>query len=257
MPVDNTIYDRLSTTWWEEDQFLNVLRSGLNPARFGYMKRILTEELGIDPQGLAVLDVGCGGGLLAEEFAELGARVTGVDPSAASLETARAHAQERGLDIEYRPAAGEELPFADASFDAVYCCDVLEHVEDVGATVREIARVLRPGGVFLYDTINRTRRSRLLMIKFAQDWEATRWAEPDLHDWDHFIRPRELESEMDSAGLEVRDRIGIAPANPLGALRAMRARARGAISFAEMGRRLRMRESRDQSALYAGYAVKR
>lgn len=257
MPVDNTIYDRLSHTWWDEDGFLNTLRSGLNPARFGYMKRILTEKLGLDPHGLAVLDVGSGGGLLAEEFAALGARVTGVDPSPASLEVARGHAAEQGLEIEYRQAIGEDLPFADASFDAVYCCDVLEHVDDVGKTVREIARVLRPGGTFLYDTINRTRRSRLLMIKMAQDWESTRWAEPDLHDWSRFIRPRELEHEMESAGLDVRDRVGIAPANPLAALRAMRDRARGAITYAEMGRRLRMRESRDISSLYAGYAVKR
>lgn len=256
MPVDNAIYDRLSDTWWEEDGFLNVLLTALNPARFGYMKRILIEELGIDPAGLEVLDVGCGGGLLAEEFAALGSRVTGVDPSAGSLETARAHALERGFEITYRQATGEELPFADASFDAAYCCDVLEHVDDVGRTVGEIARVLRPGGVFLYDTINRTRRSRLLMIKLAQDWEATRWAEPDLHDWDHFIRPDELEGDMAAAGLDVRDRVGIAPANPLAAFLAMRARARGSITYGEMGRRMRMRESRDTSALYAGYAVK-
>ena len=134
MPVDNAIYDRLSHTWWEEDGFLNVLLTALNPARFGYMKRILTEELGIDPAGMEVLDVGCGGGLLAEEFAALGSRVTGVDPSAASLETARAHARERGFAIDYQQGTGEELPFADASFDAAYCCDVLEHVDDVGRT---------------------------------------------------------------------------------------------------------------------------
>ena len=94
------------------------------------------------------------------------------------------------------------------------------------------------------------------MIKLAQDWGTTRWAEPDLHDWNHFIRPDELEGDMAAVGLDVRDRVGISPANPLAAVRAMRARARGSITYGEMGRRMRMRESRDTSALYAGYAVK-
>ncbi|MGH3006532.1 MAG: methyltransferase domain-containing protein [Gaiellaceae bacterium] len=180
-----------------------------------------------------------------------------MDPSVESLEVARAHARESGFEIDYREGFGEDLPVADASFDAVYCCDVLEHVDDVGRTVREIARVPRAGGVFLYDTINRTLRSRLLVIKLSQDWRATRWAEPDTHDWRRFIRPAELERELAAAGLDVRDRIGIAPANPLAAVLAMRDRARGAISYGEMGRRLRLRESRDTSAIYAGYALKR
>ncbi len=257
MPVDNAIYDRLSRSWWEEDgSGLAVLRTGLNRVRFGYLRRILTERLGVDPAGLEVLDVGCGGGLLAEEFAALGARVTGVDPSVDSLAVARTHARESGLAIDYREGVGEQLPLADSSFDAVYCCDVLEHVDDVGRTVREIARVLRPGGTFLYDTINRTLRSRLLVIKLSQEWRATRWAEPDTHDSSKFIRPLELERELAAAGLDARDRVGIAPANPFTAVRAMRDRARGAITYGEMGRRLRLRESRDTSGIYAGYAVK-
>src|SRR3954469_7911486 len=102
MPVDNQMYDRLSHTWWEDDGFLNVLKSALNPSRFGYMRRILTEDLGHDPKRLRILDVGCGGGLLAEEFARVGCAVTGVDPSTDSLEVARAHAREAELDIDYR-----------------------------------------------------------------------------------------------------------------------------------------------------------
>jgi 2-polyprenyl-6-hydroxyphenyl methylase / 3-demethylubiquinone-9 3-methyltransferase len=256
MPIDNAMYDRLSHTWWDETAFLNLLRSGLNPPRFGYMRRILTQELRLDPAGLEVLDVGCGGGLLAEEFAKAGCRVTGVDPSGESIAVARDHATGAGLEIDYSRAAGEELPFEDETFEVAYCCDVLEHVESVPRTTAEIARVLRPGGVFLYDTINRTTRSRLLMIKVAQDWKATAWAEPDLHDWEMFIRPPELELILAGAGFEVRDRVGIAPRSPLGALRAMRDRASGKIDYGELGRRMEMRESRDQSGLYAGYAIR-
>jgi 2-polyprenyl-6-hydroxyphenyl methylase/3-demethylubiquinone-9 3-methyltransferase len=256
MPVDNAMYDRLSHTWWEEGGFLNFLRAGVNPVRFGYMRRVLTEELGAEPAGLRVLDVGCGGGLLAEEFAGLGCEVTGVDPSRESIEVARRHASAEGLEVQYEVGTGEELPFADGSYDAVYCCDVLEHVDSVAATIAEIGRVLRPGGTFLYDTTNRTARSRLLMIKLAQDWAPTRWAEPGLHDWDMFIRPPELERHLAEHGFDVRDRTGIAPRQPIAALKAMRDRARGSIDYAEMGRRIDLRESRDQSGLYAGYAIK-
>jgi 2-polyprenyl-6-hydroxyphenyl methylase / 3-demethylubiquinone-9 3-methyltransferase len=252
MAIDNAMYDRLSHTWWEEGGFLNFLRAGVNSARFGYMKRVLAGRF----PGAGVLDVGSGGGLLAEEFARLGYSVTGIDPSAQSVAVARAHASSEGLDIEYVVGAGESLPFDDASFPVVYCCDVLEHVEDLDRVVAEVARVLEPGGLFLYDTINRTLRSWLLVIKVMQDWKATAWAEPDLHDWKMFIKPRELEASLRAAGLEPCDRVGIAASNPVGALRAMRARARGRIGMEEMAAAIALRESRDQSASYAGYALK-
>jgi 2-polyprenyl-6-hydroxyphenyl methylase / 3-demethylubiquinone-9 3-methyltransferase len=258
MPVDNQMYDRLSHTWWDEKGFLNVLRSALNPPRFGYMREVMVEKMRLDPAGLRVLDVGSGGGLLAEEFAALGCQVTGVDPSQRSLEIARAHAREAGLEIEYVSGRGEELPFEDGSFDAVYCCDVLEHVDDVPRTLRESARVVRPGGVYMYDTLNRTLRSKLVMIKLFQEWDATRCMEPALHDWRMFIKPRELEAAARAAGLEPRERVGIAPGRSKPALiRLLRKRRRGELSYGEFGRALRMKVSRDQSSLYAGYAVKR
>jgi 2-polyprenyl-6-hydroxyphenyl methylase/3-demethylubiquinone-9 3-methyltransferase len=256
VPVDNTIYDRLGERWWDEDGFLYLLRSGLNPARVGYIRRVLVQELGRTPAGLRVLDIGCGGGLLAEEIAGLGCAVTGVDPSEVSLRTAREHARAAGLQIRYLAGRAEALPLEDGAFDAVCCCDVLEHVDDVGATVAEIARVLAPGGAFLYDTINRTWRSRLTLITLAQDCPLTRWAEPDLHDWRRFIRPAELERELVRAGLRPGDQTGLAPANPARALKATIDRARGRIGYAEMGRRLELRESRDRSAVYAGYALR-
>jgi 2-polyprenyl-6-hydroxyphenyl methylase/3-demethylubiquinone-9 3-methyltransferase len=258
VPVDNQLYDRLAATWWNEDSVLSLLRTSMNPARFGYMRRVLVEELGLDPQGKDTLDIGAGGGLLAEEFARLGCRVTGIDPSAESVETARAHAQAEGLAIEYTVGVGEELPFADASFDIAYCCDVLEHVDDLQQVVCETARVLKPGGVYMYDTINRTRRSRLVVIKLMQEWRSTALMEPDLHDWDMFIKPAELDAALDHAGLESRGRVGLGPArNPVALLRDMRRRAQGRMTFGEFGARNKFRELRDQSLLYAGYALKR
>lgn len=256
MPIDNQLYDRFSHTWWDEDGFLNILKSGLNPARVGYLRRILNEELGLQLDGLRMLDVGCGGGILAEEFASLGCVVSGVDPSADSLQVARDHAQARGLEIDYREARAETLPFATGDFPVVYCCDVLEHVDNVSATIGEITRILSPGGVFLYDTINRTWQSNLVMIKLAQEWSATAWAEPDLHDFAMFIRPHELEAAVRAAGLEVRDRVGFGPANPLAALKAMWDRAHGKLTYSELGERLRVRETRDVSVSYGGFALK-
>ncbi len=257
MPVDNRLYDRLATTWWEEDENMALLRTGINPARFGYMHRVLTKELAVDLRGKRCLDVGCGGGLLAEEFAKRGCRVTGVDPSGPSLETARAHAAQEGLEIEYVAAAGEDIPFEDASFDFVYCCDVLEHVDSVDRTVAESARVLRPDGAYLYDTINRTRRSRLVIIKVFQEWDATRCMEDDVHDWDMFITPDELGETLQRHGLEPRGIVGLAPAaNPVALLRDLRRRRRGKITYAELGRRLKVTESRAVWGSYAGYAVR-
>ncbi len=221
MPIDNQMYDRLSATWWEDDAFLNVLKSGLNPARVGYIRRVLTEEMGLRTEGLRVLDLGCGGGLLAEEVASLGCRVTGIDPSTESLVVARAHAEQQGLEIEYLEATGENLPFEDATFLVVYCCDVLEHVNDLGRTIGEVARVSAPGAVFIYDTINRTWRSRLLMIKLAQDWSSTAWPEPEPARLRDVHPARRAGAKIKAAGLEVSDRVGFAAKNPPRALKAM------------------------------------
>jgi 2-polyprenyl-6-hydroxyphenyl methylase / 3-demethylubiquinone-9 3-methyltransferase len=256
MPVDNQLYDAMADSWWDESGFLHVLR-GLNPARFGYMRRVLVEELGIDPRGKQTLDVGCGGGLLAEEFAQFGCDVTGIDPSEKSLQTARAHARAAGLAIDYRQASGERIPFADGAFDLVFCCDVLEHVRDLRQVIAEISRVLKPGGVFFYDTINRTLKSKLVMIKLFQEWNWTSFMPPGLHDWRMFIKPDELVSLMAEHDLRNRGLTGLKPAaNPIASIRALRARKRGEISYFEAARRIDLRESRDKGILYIGYASK-
>src|SRR3712207_8879183 len=130
MPIDNDVYNRHAARWWDEDEPLNMLHGSVTPARFGYFAAVV-QRLGRDPSDLSALDIGCGGGFLAEEFARLGCRVVGVDPSTTSIETARRHAAGAGLDITYVVGAGEQLPVDDCSFDIAYCCDVLEHVSDL------------------------------------------------------------------------------------------------------------------------------
>jgi 2-polyprenyl-6-hydroxyphenyl methylase / 3-demethylubiquinone-9 3-methyltransferase len=257
MPVDNGVYDRLADTWWDEAGELHGLRTSMNPARFGYFRRVLAATLGRAVVGSTLLDVGCGGGFLAEEFARLGCRVTGVDPSLGSLDAARRHADAEGLDIEYQYGRGERLPADRAAFDVVCCCDVLEHVDDVAAVVAEIARVLRPGGVFLYDTINRTRASRLVVIKLMQEWRWSRWVPAGLHDWDRFVTPDELGRTMRDVGLLPRETVGLVPGvGPVAMLRAIRDRRRGRITTSELGRRAPIREGRDTSVAYMGHALR-
>lgn len=257
MGVDNKIYDQQADTWWHEDGLLHFLKTAINPARFGYFRRILTQTLQIPPAGKSLLDVGCGGGLLAEEFARLGCQVTGVDPSAPSLEAARQHAGQKGLPILYQQAGGERLPFGAASFDIACCCDVLEHVDDVAAVVAEIARVLRSGGVFFYDTINRTGRSKLVAIKIMQDWSWSSFMPPGLHDWDLFIKPEELAEILKKEELQPQEVVGMVPkANPLRLIKALRDQKKGKITFGEFGQRMQSKEGKDTSVSYMGYALK-
>lgn len=257
MPIDNALYNHAGDTWWDESHCLGMMRTALNPGRFAYFREVLTQRLGWTLQGTPTLDVGCGGGLLAEEFARLGCAVTGIDPSEPSLATARAHAQQAGLTIAYRAGAGEALPFADAAFDLVYCCDVLEHVSDLNAVIGEIARVLRPGGVFCYDTLNRTLRSKLVAIKLFQEWRYTSFMPPCLHDWALFIKPQELLALLGRHGLQNRDLVGLKPQpNPLQLLRLLRRHKRGVLPSRVFARSVAMQRSNDISVFYMGYAQK-
>jgi 2-polyprenyl-6-hydroxyphenyl methylase / 3-demethylubiquinone-9 3-methyltransferase len=258
MTIDNDLYNRPGDIWWSDSEPLSAIRTSLNPGRLAYFKKVLERDLQFEPQGKRALDVGCGGGLLAEEIARQGFVVTGIDPSEASLQTARAHAAQSGLAIDYRRGTAEDLPCEAGSLDLVYCCDVLEHVDSVDRAVAEAARVLKPGGVYLYDTINRTFLSRLVYIKLFQEWGWTSWMPANLHDWQKFIRPAELQTLLTKHGLEQRDLAGLEPrANPLALLRLLRLRRRGKLSYGEFGRRAEHRVTKNTATTYVGYAVKR
>jgi 2-polyprenyl-6-hydroxyphenyl methylase / 3-demethylubiquinone-9 3-methyltransferase len=206
---------------------------------FPNFQRILA-ELHIDPHGQRALDVGCGGGLLAEEFARLGFAVTGIDPSDKSIAVARVHAAQSGLQIEYRHGYGDALPFEDETFDVAYCCDVLEHIPNWGAVIGEFARVLKPSGLFFYDTISRTLFSKIVVIKLVQEWGFTRFFPPNAHVWEMFITPAELKAALERHELLHRDVRGTQHGNPVRMVHAMRQYKRGKISGSELGRRDRV-----------------
>jgi 2-polyprenyl-6-hydroxyphenyl methylase/3-demethylubiquinone-9 3-methyltransferase len=257
MPIDNDVYNREGEGWWEEDNPLNILHGSITPGRFAYFRRVLTDRAGPDLRDLGALDIGCGGGFLAEEFARLGLRVVGVDPSAVSIETARRHAAANGLDLDYRVGFGERLPVADDEFDLAYCCDVLEHVSDLDAVVSETARALKPGGFFLFDTINRTLASKLLAIKVMQEWRLTRFTDVTVHEWAMFIKPEELVVTFGRHGLHIGEIVGLGPrsSKPLVLLNFIRAN-RGRITYGELSRRLNVGQVKSTRISYMGFATK-
>lgn len=197
-------YDAWADAWWSgTDRHLRLLHA-IVPARMRWFTPLVGGWTGKD-----VLEVGCGGGFMTEAVAREGARVIGVDPSDKALEAARRHAAAVGLAIDYRRGVGEALPVGDASLDVVLCVDVLEHLPDVPGALAEIARVLRPGGWFLFDTFDRTWWSWLVAIKVAEDWLG--WVPRGTHDWALFIRPDELRRRLRDAGLEPGDIVGLGP----------------------------------------------
>ncbi len=197
------IYDDAAAQWWSDEvRWVRTLKN-LVPARLSWFDRQ------IDWQGKTVLDLGCAGGFMAEAMTQQGARVTGIDPAEAAIAAARAHAGQHGHDISYDTGVGEELPYQDAAFDAVVCVDVLEHVTDLDQVLREVARVLKPGGLFLFDTINRNPIARLATITVAEDILGL--LPKGTHDPAMFIKPAELTAAMARAGLRPGPMTGLGP----------------------------------------------
>lgn len=255
--INNQIYDELAQTWWDENEFLHLLKVMVNPWRVPFFKHALIKHYGQDLSRIRLLDIGCGGGVLAEEFASMGCQVTGIDISPKSIEVARVHAAQGKLSIDYQVGSGTSLPFSDHSFEAVSCCDVLEHIQDWKQVIAEAGRVLLPGGLFFFDTINRTLKSRMTFIYGLQNSPLTRLMPADTHVWKMFIKPDEMISALGKHGMEDQDMKGGAIAkNPLATLWNVRQQKRGKISFAELGRRLQLKPDHDLSLNYLGYARK-
>jgi 2-polyprenyl-6-hydroxyphenyl methylase/3-demethylubiquinone-9 3-methyltransferase len=198
--IDNEYYEGMDELWWDPEGPAVILHA-INRPRVGFY----LHELG-DLGGRLVLDAGCGGGLVARELAAAGAEVVGVDRSLGSLGVAR-----RAVGSPFRPAQGrlERLPFASGSFDVVVAADVLEHLPDLPAAVAELARVLAPGGSFLFDTINRTPWAWFTAV-FGLE-QVLRMVPRGTHDWRLFIRPAELDRLLRRFGLEPVTLRGLAP----------------------------------------------
>ena len=201
--MDNRYYDELGQAWWDPAGPMAVLLR-MNPLRYWYFRSILRE----DPKGIRLLDAGCGGGFLAEAFAADGAEVLGLDLSFRSARTARDHAAREGLRVRVVSGRAEHLPFPAAAFDAVLLADLLEHLDDYRAALAESCRVLRPGGLLLYETANRTLLSRIGAVWVME--RILRKIPVGSHDWESFIRPAELVEALETCGLRNQELKGIA-----------------------------------------------
>ena len=189
---DLEFYDRVADQWWNETAKIYALYH-LNLPRFQYFDRYITNW-----QGIKVLDVGCGGGFTCEFLAARGAIVSGIDRAKKCIVKAREHAAQYSLTIDYEHGVAENLPYENSSFDAVICVDVLEHVGDLKQTISEISRILKPGGFFGFDTINRTFKSKLVMIWLLED--ILQEIPQGIHDWEKFIKPEEVKQLMHENG---------------------------------------------------------
>lgn len=202
--IDNVFYNKpeIASTWWDRSGKLGGLFK-LNPARVAYFERLWKEKLSAQQVSSGkFLDVGCGGGLATEELAKAGFDMTGMDMSPRSLETARKHAEENGVkNVKYVEGSAYKIPFADASFDGVVMSDVLEHIHDLHQVISEISRVLKPNGVFVFDTVTRTFVSNVLHV-IMQDLAGA--CPGHTHDWRLFVTPEEMQTVLTAHGFEVR-----------------------------------------------------
>lgn len=205
-------FAKLAGEWWDANGPFKPLHR-INPVRLTYIRDQLCRRFGRDPkqgaslEGLAVLDIGCGGGLVAEPLSRLGAAVTGIDPAPETIEAAKAHARGAGLAIAYRSVTAETLAREGGSFDAVLLLEVVEHVPDVPLFLGAVASLVKPGGAMILSTLNRTLKAYALAIVGAE--LILRWLPAGTHDWNRFVTPDELRAALAAAGLAVGDMTGM------------------------------------------------
>jgi len=203
--------------WWDANGPFKPLHR-ITRERLTYIRDQLCQRFGRDKteaqslRGLSVLDIGCGGGLVSEPLARLGASVNGIDPGVENIEAAKAHAKGMGIAIDYRVATAEEIAASGATFDAVLLLEVVEHVPDVPAFIAGIAPMVKPGGIMLLSTLNRTYKAYAFMIIAAE--LILRWVPAGTHQWQRFVTPEELRAALRAAGLTPTDTTGLVY-NPL------------------------------------------
>lgn len=217
-PDEVAKFSAIAAEWWDPKGKFRPLHR-FNPVRLGLIRGQIIDQFGRDPSdkrplsGLRLLDIGCGGGLVSEPMARLGADVTGVDASAENIKTALTHAKEVGLTIDYRAGTAEGLlAEGEAKFDVVLNLEVMEHVADVKQFLKDTAKLVAPGGMMIMATINRTAKAWALAIVGAE--YILRWLPRGTHDFEKLVTPDEIRQSVSAAGLEAADPIGVS-FNPL------------------------------------------
>jgi 2-polyprenyl-6-hydroxyphenyl methylase/3-demethylubiquinone-9 3-methyltransferase len=211
-PAEVARFSAMARDWWDPSGPLAPLHR-LNPTRLAWIRDRIAGHFGSDPasaspaKNLTALDIGCGGGLVTEPLARMGAAVTGIDPAPENITVARHHAEGEGLAIDYRAETAEALAERGETFDVVLILEVVEHVADVPAFVKTAGALVRPGGLFLASTINRTLKAWALAIVGAE--YVLRWLPRGTHSYDKLVTPNELASALVAAGLEVTAETGV------------------------------------------------
>ncbi len=205
-------FSRMSGQWWDTRGPMAALHK-FNPVRLAYIRDRAAAHFGRDPKrldslsGLRMLDIGCGGGILSEPLARLGASVVGADPSDTNIAVAQHHAAQSGLAIDYRNTSAEALAQAGEAFDVVLAMEVVEHVADVGLFVATAAEMVKPDGLLFMATLNRTMKSFALAIVGAE--YILRWLPRGTHQWDKFVTPNELEIALAQGGMHISGETGV------------------------------------------------
>jgi len=213
--IDQSEVDRFSAMaaeWWSPTGKFRPLHK-FNPVRLEFIRNRVCENFGRDPkahrplEGLRFLDIGCGGGLLSEPMARMGAEVVGADPSEKNIGIASTHARESGVPVDYRAVTAEQLQAAGETFDVILNMEVVEHVADVNLFLNTCAQMVRPGGLMFVATINRTLKARALAIFAAEN--VLKWLPRGTHQYEKLVRPEEVERPLTANGLEIVHRTGV------------------------------------------------
>ena len=212
-PEEVERFSRIAAEWWDaKGKFAPLHR--FNPVRLAFIREQALARFARDPrarrpfEGLSLLDIGCGGGLLSEPMSRLGFSVTGVDASERNIGTAKAHAEGLGLSIDYRPATAEQLLAEGAGpFDLILNMEVIEHVEGPQQYLRDCARLLKPGGLMIVATLNRTLKA-FALAKVGAEY-VLRWLPAGTHDWNKFLKPEEIRGFLAGEALAVRGPFGV------------------------------------------------
>ena len=211
-PEEVEKFSRMAEEWWSPTGKFKPIHK-FNPVRLAYIREHALEHFGRDGnvrrpfEGLRVLDIGCGGGLLCEPLARLGATVTGVDAAERNIAVATLHATQSGLAIDYRATAAEALAEAGERFDVVLNMEVVEHVDNVPLYMKSCATLVAPGGLLFTATLNRTLRARALAIFAAEN--VLRWLPRGTHDYEKFLTPDEIRALLTRNGLKIADQTGV------------------------------------------------